>query len=245
MTHSYSPDWQLEIARYEARRIPVTFGAGESLPDAQSDLAALLHQPVVLTPLPAKPSTFAKKRHLLEQELLGQPQIALLHGQLIGILRKSSWPDVAPVLFHRLWREHGTALRAILPTRWLISAAITFADHGETEAQRRLGQSLKVLFSLLKLTEFERLYSGLPPEDPFRLGKKSKSPLPLGLEPFALKDGGLDVNLLAPLVLEARDIPTLGPLAIELLDRLNQDQGTIFRRLALMRAKLLARQSTT
>lgn len=245
MSHSYSPDWDLEIARFEARRSPVTFAPDESLPPLDVDLVPLLHQSVTVTPLPAKPSSFAKKRHLLEREMQGQPQIALLHAQLIGCLRKSAWPETAPALFHRLWHEHGGDLLAILPTRWLISAAITFADHGRTEAERRLGQSLKVLFSLLKLTEFERLYSGLAPEEPFRLGKKAKAPLPLGLEPFALKDGGLDINLLAPLVIDARATPRLGPLALELLDRLNQDPGTLFRRLAVMRARLLARQSTT
>lgn len=236
-------DWDGVIARYEARREGLRFADGEQFPSADTDLAALFRRPHLAEPKIGG-SSYAKKRQQLSPDFVGQPDALFLHALLISALRKRDWPEAAPLLFRRLWFEHGEELRAQLSTRWLISAAITFADHGETEGQRRLGQSLKVLFSLLKLTEFERLYSGNAPDKPFNFGKKSQSPLPMGLEPFALRHGGLDINLLAPIVQEARETPQLGPIALELMDRLNADQGTIFRRLKKMRQKLEARDLT-
>lgn len=239
MTQTYPGGWDAAIDRYEARRAPLGFGPGEGLPPPDADLGAMLGRVVADPgPIPDRPSGFARKRHALATELQGMPDLVLVHGLLIACLRKRAWPDHAPALFRRIWAEQAGPMLAVLPTRWLISAAITFADHGVTPSERHLGQSLKVLFSLLKLTEFERLYSGLAPDTPFRLGQKAKAPLPMGIEPFSLRDGGLDINLLAPMVQEARGEPVLGPLALGLLDRLNDDPGTVFRRIALMRAVL-------
>lgn len=232
---TYEGGWDDAIARYEGRRAALDFAPGEAFPPADLDLGALrqaLHHP---QPLPERASGYAKKRAQLGPDCAGQSELVFLHALCIAALRKRGWPEAAPILFLRLWREEAQLLLGQLSTRWLISAAITFADHGECEAQRRLGQSLKVLFSLLKLTEFERLFSGLAPQSAFKFGQKSKAALPMGLEPFALRGGGLDINLLAPLVQEARQTPVLGPLALELLDRLNADDGTIFRRLKRMR----------
>ncbi|MDP2086207.1 MAG: hypothetical protein Q8K20_13485 [Gemmobacter sp.] len=244
MPLTYPGGWDAAIDRYEARRAPLGFGQGEALPPPDADLAALLAQRVADPgPMPDRPSGFARKRHAIAAELQGLPELAVLHGVLISCLRKRTWPDQAPGLFRRIWVEHPDDMLAALPTRWLISAAITFADHGATEGERHLGQSIKVLFSLLKLTEFERLYSGLTPETPFRLNQKVKTDLPLGIEPFSLRDGGLDINLLAPMVQAARKEPVLGPLAMALLDRLNADPGTVFRRIAQMRDTLLQRKA--
>lgn len=236
---TYPDGWDAAIARYEARRAPLSFASGEALPPITTDLDALAQATVAAPgPLGDRPSGYARKRHALAVELAGGSELAWLHGVLIAILRKRDWPPEAPALFRRLWAEQSAHLLAVLPGRWLISGAITFADHGATESERHLGQSLKVLFSLLKLTEFERLYSGHAPETPFRLGQKAKAPLPMGIEPFSIRDGGLDINLLAPMVQASRVEPVLGPLAMALLDRLNDDPGTIFRRISLMREKL-------
>ena len=244
MPDTYPGGWDAAIERYEARRAPLGFGPGEGLPPADADLARLLAATVADPgPMPDRASGFARKHHALAADLHGMPELALLHGVLISCLRKRAWPAQAPALFRRIWAEHPAPMLAVLPTRWLISAAITFADHGETASERHLGQSLKVLFSLLKLTEFERLYSGLAPDEPFRLNQKSRADLPMGIEPFSLRDGGLDINLLAPMVQAARGEPVLGPLALALLDRLNADPGTIFRRIALMRDKLEQRRA--
>lgn len=241
---TYDMGWDALIARYEARRAPVSFDPHEALAPLTVDLAALLQTPVLPpAPLPARPSDFRRKSHTLETEFVGAPQLFVLHALVISCLRKRAWPDHAPALFRRIWTEQSAALCETLPTRWLISAAITFADHGATSSERSLGESLKVLFSLLKLTEFERLFSGQAPDQHFRIGAKLKVDLPMGLEPFSLRSGGLDINLLAPMVIAARAEPVLGPIAMALLDRLNEDPGTIFRRLSTMRKRIEARRA--
>lgn len=243
MPLTYPGGWAAAIDRYEARRAPLNFAAGEALPPPDVDLVPLCARLVPDPgPIPDRPSSFARKRHALATELQGQPELMLLHAVLIATLRKRAWPAQAPGLFRRIWTEQGDWLCEVLPSRWLISAAITFADHGETEGERHLGQSMKVLFSLLKLTEFERLYSGLAPDTAFPVGQRIKADLPMGIEPFSLRDGGLDINLLAPMVQAALEEPVLGKVALALLDRLNADPGTVFRRLSLMREELLQRK---
>jgi hypothetical protein len=61
------------------------------------------------------------------------------------------------------------------------------------------------------------------------------SPLPMGMQRFGLRGGGLDRNLLAPIWQEAQQEPVAGPLACHLLDRLNADPRTLFRRIRKMR----------
>jgi hypothetical protein len=242
---TYPDGWDAVIAQWEARRAPLRTRPGEpGLPPETADLAALRDAVVPADlPDPAPPvSTFARKRHALAREFAGQSELALLNAVTIACLRRRSWPKQAPVLFRRIWREQSDPLIAALPTRWLVSSAITFADHGTTESERYLGQSLRMLFKLVKLYEFERLYSGRRPDEPFKLRGKAKAPLPMDINPFSLRDGGLDVNLLAPLWLQAQGEAVMGTLACALLHRLNADPGTVLRRLAIMREKQAARR---
>jgi hypothetical protein len=228
------------IAAWQRRRGPVVYGRNESLPPLDVDLAALRAETVPLTEPdpPLRPSHYMRKLLQLRHELAGKSELAALNADLIVHLRRESFADHAPALFLRIWREEGQALMAELPNRWLISSIITFADHGETEAQRRIGQSLNVLFSLMKLYEFERLFSGLPPDQPFTGRSARGSPLPMGMQRFGMAGGGLDKNLLAPIWQEAQRDPVAGPLACHLLNRLNADPGTLFRRIRLMREAL-------
>lgn len=239
MTETYPNAPDTLIARWQERRAPLDFGPGEALPALDADLVALAERPVADpgADRPRRASGYAVKHHALARELAGQPELVLVHAQLISCLRKRGWPDHAPALFLRLWTEQPDWLIAHLPDRWKVSAAITFADHGASEAQRRLGQSLNLLFSLMKLYEAERLYSGRAPDQPFGLGRKADAPLPLGMPGFSLGSGGLDYNLLAPIWAEAQVVPVLGPLACHLLERLNDDPGTLFRRLQAMRVR--------
>lgn len=242
---TYPDGWNALLPIYEKRRAPLEFGPGESLPPLDADLIALATGLVPQDlPAPAPPvSNHARKAHEIAQEFTGRPQILALHGLLIAHLRRRDQPEHTAALFRRLWAEQAPVLITHLTGRWLISAVITFADHGATESERMLGQSLKVLFSLMKLYEFERRFSGYDPDKPFGLRGKSTAPLPLGIEPFALKTGGLDINLLAPLWAQAQAEPVLGPPALALFDRLNSDPGTLFRRVSRMRARVLAREA--
>lgn len=235
LTYPGAPD--SVIATWQGRRGPVLYGRNESLPPLDVDLAELRDQMVPLTEpdLPKRRSHYMRKLLQLRQELAGKSELAVLNADLIVHLRRETFPDHAPALFRRIWQEEGPALMAELPGRWLISSIITFADHGETEAQRRIGQSLNILFSLMKLYEFERLFSGTPSDQPFTRKPPKGSPLPMGMQRFGMAGGGLDRNLLAPIWKDAMQEPVAGPLACHLLDRLNADPRTLFRRIRLMR----------
>lgn len=228
------------IARWQRRRARLALAPGEDLPARDADLARLARQITqVPAPLPANASAHARKAHEIRTELCGLSELAALNGLLISHLRKRRAPRQAGALFHRIWAEHGPQMIAELPGRWLISSAITFGDHGRSPAECSLGRELNVLFSLIKLYEFERMAAGFEPTAP-RLKTLHAGPLPLGMPPFALVTGGLDVNLLAPIWQRALDEPVLGPLALALLERLNDDPATLFRRLAILRNRRIA-----
>jgi hypothetical protein len=229
------------IAARRRRRAALVYHPGEALPPLEADLDALAARLVPdedPAPLPRGHSSFARKRHELLPEFRGQPELCLLNALLISNLRKFTWPAQAPALFLRLWREKADFLIDRLSSRWLISSVITFADHGPTEADRRVGQSMNVLFSLMKLYEYERQYSGTPSDEVFRIPGRAKGPLPMDMLGFQIVGGDLEANLLLDIVERALAAPDAGPLASALMDRLNRDPRTIFRRFALMRQRL-------
>ena len=222
------------VPRYQKRRALLT---GEDLPPLDCDFSILKGAPLPAQELPRPEglSRVKKKRHMLLGELAGHCELALLHGLLVSHLRKHTYPETAPALFLRLWDEEQDWLLENLPTRWLISAVITFAEHGQTEADRNLAARMNMLFSLMKIYEAERCFSGLPPQKPFKVKDRDKSPLPMGMKDFSVLQGDLEANLLAPLWKDASQAPAIGPLVQHLLEVLNADDGTVFRRMAKMR----------
>ncbi|WP_171124742.1 MULTISPECIES: hypothetical protein [unclassified Ruegeria] len=233
------------LDRFEGRRAPFDFGA-ETLPPADAALEPLTVQIVAEDAArlgPGSPNTsWARKRARIAEEFVGSTELAFLNAQLIANLRKRDFPTQCPTLFQRLWAEQSAHLLQVLDLRWLVSSVQTFADHGMTPTQREVGHALRMLFGLVKLYEFERLFSGHPPSDAFRLRHKVDAALPMGMEGFSLDSGGLDINLIAPIWSKALTDPTIAPLANHLLNRLNADPGTVFRRLKLMREMRAARQ---
>ncbi|WP_293447922.1 glycosyltransferase family 2 protein [Planktotalea sp.] len=123
-----------------------------------------------------------------------------------------------------------------LDPRWLVSAITTFGDHGQTEVQRRVGHSMTVLFATMKLYESERLFSGFAPEQEFKLKRLVHSKLPMNMDRYAPVAGGLDINMLGQLWVDAKADPTIAPLAHQLLNLLNADSGTVFRRFGTLRS---------
>lgn len=232
------------IAIWNKRREPLRAGRREGLPPLDTDLRALA---MAVVPegetLPLRASPHARKQFEVRRDLVGKSELAALNALLIAHLRKQSYPDHAPQLFRRIWTEEADHLLQELSSRWLISSAITFGDHGETEAQRRIGLAMNVLFSQMKLYEFERVHSGVPADQPFRPRPGVKQILPMDLPGFALLSGGLDINLLAQIWSMALEEPIAGRLACHLLDKLNDDPRSLFRRISLMRADLIARRA--
>jgi hypothetical protein len=224
------------LPQYQKRRALLT---GADVPPLDVDFAPLKAMPLPPQELPRPEglTRVEKKRHMLLGELAGHSELALLHGLLVSHLRKHTYPDRAPALFLRLWAEEEAWLLDTLPTRWLISAVITFAEHGATEADRNLAARMNMLFSLMKIYEAERAFSGHPPQKAFRTQDRNKSPLPMGMKDFSVLKGDLEANLLAPLWRDAEHAPATGNLTRHLLDTLNTDDGTVFRRFAIMREK--------
>ena len=231
------------IRQWNKRRAALGTAPGEALAPLDCDLAALAQKtlPPTPTPPPEGASRHAQKIYELKQDLAGKSELSLLNGLLIAHMRKRRFPGHAPQLFYRIWREQSDHLLRELSTRWLISSVITFGEAGASEDERSLAREMGMLFSLMKLYEYERLYSGLPPEKPFALRNRIAADLPLDMPGFSLVSGGLDINLLAPLWDRALRQPVLGPLACHLLERLNADKGTLFRRIGAMRATKRAR----
>lgn len=242
-TYLGAPDSLIET--WNIRRRPLHSNPGEGLPPLDVDLKALLDQRVAEEAPPPRPATaFALKRHEIRSEFVGSTELAALNALLISHLRKTGAPRYAGALFRRIWAEEADALLAELPPRWLISSAITFGDHGNNELQRRIGLSMNMLFSLMKLYEYERLYSGRAPTEAFGMRSTGGKPLPLNMPRFSLLGGGLDVNLLAQVWQMALNEPIAGRLACHLLQLLNDDPGNLFRRIDLMRDAVELRRST-
>jgi hypothetical protein len=228
------------IAQYDARRAPFDYGEGEGLPEADVALSPLCLRIVgdpSKDPRLAPPirSSFHRKEIAIREELQGLSELCSLHALLISHLRKRSFPDQTPYLFHRLWDEHADHLIEHLDSRWLVSAVTTFGDHGLTPIQRSTGLALTALFGAMKLYESERLYSGLTPRQCFPLDRKTKADLPLDMDSYALVGGGLDVNLVARLWMEADQDAVIAPLAHHLLTLLLSDDRSLLSRLRSMR----------
>jgi len=239
---TYPGGFDAVVDRLNARRAPLSFAAGEALPPLDADLATLKTQ--VLTAPEKVPRARDRSGHMrkwleLADDFAGQPELLHLHGLLIAHLRKTEQPDHTMALFSRMWAEEHAFLIQHLDPRWLVSAITTFGDHGLTEPQRRVGSAMSVLFGTMKIYESERLYSGFGPANEFKLKRLVRSKLPLNMDRYALVSGGLDVNMLGRLWLDAEDDPVLAPLAHHMLDLLNRDPGTVFRRLATLRGRKL------
>ncbi|MGB7316977.1 MAG: glycosyltransferase family 2 protein, partial [Planktotalea sp.] len=245
---TYDGGFEAVVKRMQTRQAPLSFDPGEALPPLDVALAPLKEKLVQALdpkdiPRVKEQSGNTRKSIELNAEFVGLPELCKLHGLLIAHLRKSKQPAHTMALFTRIWDEEADFLFQHLDPRWLVSAITTFGDHGETEVQRRVGQSMTVLFATMKLYESERLYSGFTPEKEFKLKRLVYSKLPLNMDRYALVAGGLDVNTLARLWLDAKDDAVIAPLAHRLLDLLNADPGTVFRRFATLRGRKIRQRS--
>lgn len=231
----YEHGFQTVLNNWNGRRDPL-FGAEDLLPALSCNLDALAAQTVDDLPRGGKGYRF--KRRQIAAEFIGNSQLCLLNACLIATLRKREWPARAPVLFTRIWAEHSDHLLDHLAMRWKVSSITTFSEHGQTESQRRLGLALTTLFGMMKLYESERLFTGNAPHEAHRRGNRCDAPLPLEMETYSIRNGGLDVNLLGPIWEDAQRDAVAGPLAVNLLEALVDSGDTVFARMATMRRKM-------
>jgi hypothetical protein len=221
-----------------SRRYRTPYDAsGEVLPGADADLSAISSRIVVAVPDAERlrESSLRVKRDALTREFDGKSELLLLHAVVIAVLRRDDPPAEAETLFQRIWSEHPDQVCRDLPTRWLISAATTFSTHGRNEVQRRAGLAISTMFAMLKLTESERLFSGLAPRLAYGPNPRIRHALPMGIPPYHLVGGELDRLMLYDVFSAANGDPAMERLAGELFDRINRSENTHFRRLARLR----------
>lgn len=205
------------------------------LPSPDADLQALGLQTVAAPDIPDdsfERQDAARKFQALLVEFDGQPQLWAVHAMCIAVLRRRDPPDVAKTLFFRMWRECGFELADHLPVRWLISAATTFADHGETPEQRSGGMGLSVLFDLIKLHDSERRVSGRRNDKAFPRVKAlpMRHSLAFDMQGYSLAGGDLDKIMLARLWRLCEADPVLRPLGQRMLRMVMTDRRSVFAR---------------
>lgn len=247
-----SPETGLSLAlaweRLVEREAPFAYRPGD-LPEPECDLRLMAGLPLVPPPGPVLPAEFtdfaSRSANLARKMAAADPAttaLEFLHAQLVMALRRSETPATALTLFFRIWDEEGEHLARDLPTRWRVSAAQCFADHGRSEAERTLGAEIALMFGLVKMYESERRYSGLAAWELFPRRRPQTGPLMMGLAGYDLNRGDLPRNLLARLWRRAQDAGPMGLIALALLQDYEASNRGLLHRLRRMRARLFPRQ---
>lgn len=222
------------LVRAQERRQRRFNGVEDALPPADVDLSPYFDRVLPPPPHPfEEPPRYGVARKVLElqHEFQGQAEIHHLHALLIAISRRDAPPQTAVTLFHRIWAEHGTHFVKLIPVRWMISAATTFADVGQTGDQRAAGMALSILFDMIKLHDSERRISGQPGRTPFRASEgRKRFPVALNMDPYSFKGGDLDRIMLARIWQLCERDATIRPLGVQMLRAIMQDPRSIFGR---------------
>ena len=239
-----STRWATVLGRHKRRTVPIAGASNAGLPSFEAALEgakdALVIPSVGYQFSAFEPVQASAKLDTLASEFAGQPELLLLHAYLVAHARKERRPDIAGKIFLRLWNEESDYLMQHLTVRWLLSSVISFATYGDNEVQRTAGLAFNMAFSFIKLYEAERLYSNRKPSKPFNLDKKVDAPLPVELSSYSMRNGDLDINTLATLHGIALADPLMRRPCMHLLDKLIVDDGTVFARLAMMKASAVA-----
>lgn len=185
---------------------------------------------------------FRGKAASMQVEFAGKSKLLFVHALVIASLRRREAPARAEVLFQRIWAERGVELVQQLNVRWQISAATTFADHGLNMTQRSLGMGLSVMFDMIKIHETERRLSGQPGRRPFRRKRgRDIDLMPFDMEPYSLRMGDLDENMLSRLWALSEEDAVIAPLARAMLQLTIADRRTIFARMQRIKKRKKAK----
>lgn len=169
----------------------------------------------------------------LRHEFVGQSELAYLHAKLIVLMRREFRVKENYRQFSQLWQEHGEYLLKTLNTRWLMSAADTFADHAEDPLTQAVAFSVSCLLNTVKMQETERYFLATEdrPADEGRLQALREGRIALfdGMSAFAVGTDDTLRNMRWRLDIIAEHEPA-GPILKEIFLRL-QEQDTIYGRL--------------
>ena len=97
----------------------------------------------------------------LKKEFIGQSELCYHHAQLAVLIRREIELSVNLTHFFRLWSEEAEYLIENLNTRWLVSAADTFADFSDDPLEQSYALATAGMVNAVKLTETERWLRGI------------------------------------------------------------------------------------
>ena len=109
-------------------------------------------------------SEISLEQHLsnLKKEFMGQSELSHYHASLIVLIRREVNQKEMFKAFAELWLECGDFLIKQLNTRWLVSAADTFADFSDDLAECTGALAVTSLVNTVKLSETERHITNCP-----------------------------------------------------------------------------------
>jgi len=107
----------------------------------------------------------------LKDEFAGQSALCYEHAKIIVLLRRDFKTSENFKIFEKLWKEEKKFLLKNLNTRWLISAADTFADFSSNDTERAIAIACSCLLNTVKIQESERFITNaiLNMDDPEKL----------------------------------------------------------------------------
>ena len=92
----------------------------------------------------------------LKSEFAGQSELLYYHAKIVVLIRRGYKTDKNFERFNALWSSERKFLLKNLNTRWLISAADTYADFSTDPLEQTLALSSSLLINTIKLYETER-----------------------------------------------------------------------------------------
>jgi len=164
-----------------------------------------------------------------------EPSLSHSHFDVIReiiYLRRRIDPVVHMARFRLLLNEGGEDLLRAFSTRWLVSIADTYADHG-ADSERANAMIIVMLANVTKLAETERLYLKDVGIDPKRQGECIMAGTPLwdGMVSYAIKHGDMPINMWMRVRAILVDTPTLSSIFETVLSRMLAG-NTVIGRLA-------------
>lgn len=145
------------------------------------------------------------ERHFetLERGFLGKPSLSFELVKIIVLIRRGIALEQNVKLFFTIIEAEIDFLLNVLSTRWIISIADTYADHG-TDLQQATAVMIIAPFNMIKLTETERLIMADNHHDEHKIElndqrRARREPLELwdGMTTYSLRHGDMPRNMIA------------------------------------------------
>jgi len=170
----------------------------------------------------------------LRDEFIDQSELCYMHAKIIVLIRRDFESKKHFAIFENLWKEEKDYLLKHLNTRWLISAADTFADFSDDDSIKSLSVACSCLLNTVKMQESERFitnaHSSIDDKEKMtRLDNEERVPLFDGTSVFKI---GTDDTLrnMRWRIDKVAKINIAGEILLEIFLRL-QEYDTVFKRL--------------